>query len=121
VYLILEEKCIQNMLPLSLLRAASGSPMLVELKGGDTYNGRLVNCDAWMNLNLRDVICTSKDGETFWKMKECYIRGSSVKYLRLPEDSIDKVPEDDGTRHFVRRGGNGGRGGGGRGRSNGSD
>eukprot|EP00957_Ditylum_brightwellii_P093842 7146345-Ditylum_brightwellii.AAC.1 len=42
---------------------------------------------------------------------QCYIRGSSVKYLRLPEDSIDKVPEDDGTRHFVRRGGNGGRGG----------
>eukprot|EP00560_Eucampia_antarctica_P007607 CAMPEP_0197827018 /NCGR_PEP_ID=MMETSP1437-20131217/3900_1 /TAXON_ID=49252 ORGANISM="Eucampia antarctica, Strain CCMP1452" /NCGR_SAMPLE_ID=MMETSP1437 /ASSEMBLY_ACC=CAM_ASM_001096 /LENGTH=178 /DNA_ID=CAMNT_0043427717 /DNA_START=105 /DNA_END=642 /DNA_ORIENTATION=- len=83
------------MLPLSLLRAAANSPMLVELKSGDTYNGRLVNCDAWMNLNLRDVICTSKDGDRFWKMPECYIRGSSVKYLRLPEEAIDQVPEDD--------------------------
>lgn len=34
--------------------------MLVELKNGDTYNGHLVNCDTWMNINLRDVICTSR-------------------------------------------------------------
>ena len=40
------------MLPLSLLRAAAGSGILVELKNGDTYNGVLVNTDAWMNINL---------------------------------------------------------------------
>jgi len=33
---------------------------LVELKNGETYNGHLVNCDNWMNINLRDVICTSR-------------------------------------------------------------
>jgi small nuclear ribonucleoprotein (snRNP)-like protein len=33
---------------------------LVELKNGETYNGHLVNCDGWMNINLRDVICTSR-------------------------------------------------------------
>jgi hypothetical protein len=74
-------------LPLSLLTAAIGQPMvnandlcvrdlagrlffillceclqLIELKNGDTYNGNLVNCDSWMNINLRDVICTSKVG-----------------------------------------------------------
>jgi small nuclear ribonucleoprotein (snRNP)-like protein len=47
-------------LPLSLLKTAQGHPMLVELKNGDTYNGRLVSCDTWMNINLRDVICTSR-------------------------------------------------------------
>ena len=41
------------MLPLTLLRTAQGNPMLVELKNGDTYNGRLVNCDSWMNINLK--------------------------------------------------------------------
>lgn len=100
------------MLPLSLLRAAEASPILIELKSGDTYNGRLLNCDAWMNINLKDVICTSADGSKFWKMNECYIRGSSVKYLRLPDDIVDKVPDDD--RNFAGRGG--GRGGRGRGR-----
>jgi small nuclear ribonucleoprotein (snRNP)-like protein len=32
----------------------------VELKNGETYNGHLVNCDTWMNIHLREVICTSK-------------------------------------------------------------
>ena len=50
----------QPQLPLSLLRTAQRRPMLVELKNGDTYNGHLVNCDNWMNINLRDVICTSR-------------------------------------------------------------
>ncbi|XP_031494294.1 probable U6 snRNA-associated Sm-like protein LSm4 isoform X3 [Nymphaea colorata] len=48
------------MLPLSLLKTAQGHPMLVELKNGETYNGHLVNCDSWMNIHLREVICTSK-------------------------------------------------------------
>ncbi|GAU11212.1 hypothetical protein TSUD_342020 [Trifolium subterraneum] len=48
------------MLPLSLLKTAQGHPMLVELKNGETYNGHLVNCDTWMNIHLREVICTSK-------------------------------------------------------------
>ena len=49
-----------SMLPLSLLKAAENNPMLIELKNGDTYNGRLVSCNMFMNICLRDVICTSK-------------------------------------------------------------
>jgi small nuclear ribonucleoprotein (snRNP)-like protein len=74
------------MLPLSLLRTSVGHPMLVELKNGETYNGHLVNCDTWMNLHLREVICTSKDGDRFWRMAECYVRGNTVKYLRVPPE-----------------------------------
>ena len=37
-----------------------GPPQLVELKNGETYNGHLVSCDNWMNINLREVICTSR-------------------------------------------------------------
>jgi len=35
-------------------------PQLVELKSGETYNGHMVLCDSWMNIHLREVICTSK-------------------------------------------------------------
>lgn len=48
------------MLPLTLLKVAEDQPMLIELKNGDTYNGRLVSCNAFMNICLKDVICTSK-------------------------------------------------------------
>ncbi|XP_010421582.1 PREDICTED: sm-like protein LSM4 [Camelina sativa] len=82
------------MLPLSLLKTAQGHPMLVELKNGETYNGHLVNCDTWMNIHLREVICTSKDGDRFWRMPECYIRGNTIKYLRVPDAVIDKVQEE---------------------------
>ena len=66
-----------------------------------------------MNINLREVICTSKvsflifkniqqtyenpslqDGDRFWRMNECYIRGSTIKYLRIPDEVIDLVKED---------------------------
>ena len=32
----------------------------MELKSGETYNGHLVSCDNWMNISLREVICTSR-------------------------------------------------------------
>ncbi|EEB11846.1 conserved hypothetical protein [Pediculus humanus corporis] len=68
--------------------------MLVELKNGETYNGHLVSCDNWMNIILREVICTSRDGDKFWRMPECYIRGSTIKYVRIPDEVIDMVKEE---------------------------
>ncbi|KAL2652566.1 hypothetical protein R1flu_020694 [Riccia fluitans] len=103
------------MLPLSLLKTAQGHPMLVELKNGETYNGHLVNCDTWMNIHLREVICTSKDGDRFWRMPECYIRGNTIKYLRVPDEVIDKVQEE-AVKRPDRRPQIGGRARGGRGR-----
>lgn len=49
----------RKQLPLGLLNAAQGHPMLVELKNGETLNGHLVNCDTWMNLTLKEVVQTS--------------------------------------------------------------
>jgi small nuclear ribonucleoprotein (snRNP)-like protein len=51
-------------LPLGLLTAAQGHPMLVELKNGETLNGHLVTCDTWMNLTLKEVVQTSPVRET---------------------------------------------------------
>lgn len=107
------------MLPLSLLNTAQGHPMLVELKNGETYNGHLVNCDNFMNINLREVICTSPEGDRFWRLPECYIRGSTIKYLRVPEEIIDMVKSDRQRQNRGGYGGRGGRGGSGRGRGGG--
>ncbi|KAJ3204923.1 RNA processing protein [Clydaea vesicula] len=111
------------MLPLGLLNASAGQPMMVELKSGESYNGHLVNCDNWMNINLKDVICTSADGDRFWKISEAYIRGSVIKYLRIPEEVLDKVKEksannsSNNNERTSQRGGRGGQRGGRRGGS----
>lgn len=44
---------------------------------------------------MSQVICTSRDGDRFWKLNECYIRGNSIKYLRIPEEVIDQVVEEE--------------------------
>ncbi|SCZ90536.1 BZ3500_MvSof-1268-A1-R1_Chr1-3g02049 [Microbotryum saponariae] len=68
------------MLPLALLHAAQAKPMLVELKNGETFNGHLAGCDNFMNLTLKE------DGEQFWKLPQCYIRGNNIKYIRVAEN-----------------------------------
>ena len=87
----------------------------MELKNGDTYNGNLVNCDSWMNINLAEVICTSRDGDRFWKLSTCYIRGNTIKYLRIPDEVIDSCQEEEALsareRNSMRGRGRGGRGG----------
>ncbi|KAG1878802.1 hypothetical protein F4604DRAFT_1579701, partial [Suillus subluteus] len=102
-------------LPLSLLTAAQNKPMLVELKNGETFNGHLVNCDNFMNITLREVYQTSADGDRFWKLKECYIRGSTIKYLRVPDTLLDAVKEEQTRAREAGRNARGGAGAGMRG------
>ncbi|KAF8489682.1 hypothetical protein JB92DRAFT_3085239 [Gautieria morchelliformis] len=95
------------MLPLSLLNAAQNKPMLVELKNGETFNGHLVNCDNFMNITLREVYQTSSEGDRFWKLRECYIRGSTIKYLRVPDALLDDVKEEQNRAREASRGARG--------------
>ncbi|KAK0764488.1 hypothetical protein N5P37_003890 [Trichoderma harzianum] len=141
------------MLPLGLLNAAQGHPMLVELKNGETLNGHLVMCDTWMNLTLKEVVQTSPEGDKFMRLPEVYVKGNNVrphpssttppeflatqqltlsgvhqiKYLRVPDEIIDQVTEQQkgqqggfrggrGGHGHQSRGDHGGRGGGDRGR-----
>ncbi|KAF0985909.1 hypothetical protein HZS_6349 [Henneguya salminicola] len=69
--------------------------MMIELKNGETYNGHLVDSDCFMNLHLKDVICTSKDGDKFWKMSEIFIRGVNIKFLRIPSEILNSVKEEN--------------------------
>ena len=53
---------------------------MVELKNGETYNGHLVSCDNWMNINLREVICTSRvRGISFELLKITQVHGESFE------------------------------------------
>ncbi|XP_045810938.1 sm-like protein LSM4 [Trifolium pratense] len=98
-----------EILPLSLLKSARGQPISVELTNGETYNGDLVDSNALMNIHLRGVICTSKDGDRLWCMPECYIYGNTIMCLRIPNegknatDVEQEVGENQG-QHIKKRG-----------------
>ncbi|KAH0024053.1 hypothetical protein KCU78_g5215, partial [Aureobasidium melanogenum] len=99
------------MLPLGLLTAAQGHPMLVELKNGETLNGHLVSCDTYMNLTLKEVIQTSPEGDRFFRLPECYIRGNNIKYLRMEDEIVDLVKDQQASQQAARGGRGGGQGG----------
>ncbi|KAI0141126.1 like-Sm domain-containing protein [Hypoxylon sp. NC0597] len=98
------------MLPLGLLNAAQGHPMLVELKNGETLNGHLIQCDTWMNLTLKEVIQTSPEADKFVRLPEVYVKGNNIKYLRVPDEIIDIVKEQQHGQQSGFRGGRGGHG-----------
>ncbi|KAF4548229.1 LSM domain-containing protein 3 [Elsinoe fawcettii] len=95
------------MLPLGLLNLAQGHPMLVELKNGETLNGHLVNCDTYMNLTLKEVVQTSPEGDKFFRLAEAYVRGNNIKYLRLEDEIVDAVKEQQAQNQQSGKGGRG--------------
>ncbi|KAG9538748.1 hypothetical protein KCU71_g20404, partial [Aureobasidium melanogenum] len=97
--------------PLGLLTAAQGHPMLVELKNGETLNGHLVSCDTYMNLTLKEVIQTSPEGDRFFRLPECYVRGNNIKYLRMEDEIVDLVKDQQASQQAARGGRGGGQGG----------
>ncbi|CAL1141988.1 unnamed protein product [Cladocopium goreaui] len=78
-------------LPQAVLRSASQGPALVELKNGDSYTGTLVAVDNFMNIRLEDAVFTPRTEHKFEHMKECTIRGQFVKFIRFPDNILDRV------------------------------
>lgn len=115
-YSFILSSLVVNMLPLGILHAAQGHPILIELKSGETLNGHLVQCDTWMNFTLKEVVQTNPDGDKFVRLPEAYVKGNNIKYLRMPDEIIDIVKEQQQqqqqNRHHQYQGGfRGGRGG----------
>ncbi|KAK2956279.1 putative LSM domain protein [Blattamonas nauphoetae] len=110
--------------PQDVLRGSLNSPVMIEVKNGETYNGVLMSCDFRMNIVLKDAVCTSRDAEHFNRIKQCTIRGNMIRNIRVPDDTVSKAVQlvaaeqaSGRGRPGNFRGGRGrGRGGSGRGR-----
>mmetsp|Transcript_24474 Transcript_24474/g.56369 ORF Transcript_24474/g.56369 Transcript_24474/m.56369 type:complete len:239 (+) Transcript_24474:66-782(+) len=78
-------------LPQGVLRSAVRGPVLVELKNGDSYSGTLAAVDNLMNIRLEDAILTPQSEHKFEQLAECTIRGQFVKFVRFPDDIIERM------------------------------
>lgn len=79
------------MLPMHLVHGSIETAVSVELKTGECYNGYIVTADYFMNFKLRDVTITAADGERFFHVDECFVRGNNVKYVRVSEEAVEKA------------------------------
>lgn len=64
---------------------------MIDLKNGKTINGTLKQIDRFMNLQIDNAVITSKEGDKFEKAPEFFIRGNSIKYIRLVRDITSDI------------------------------
>ena len=83
-----------NQFPLHQLKTSEKHYVMVDLKNGETLNGTLESIDKFMNLRIKNGVLTSKDGKQFLKEPEVFIKGNSLKGIRLVEGLLDKALKD---------------------------
>ncbi|KAJ2659930.1 small nuclear ribonucleoprotein Sm D3 [Coemansia sp. RSA 1200] len=76
--------------PVKLLHESQGHIITLELKTGQLYRGHLAETEDNMNVQLRDITVTGRDGRTS-HLKRVYIRGSNVRFFVVP-DMLKNAP-----------------------------
>lgn len=87
------------MLFYSFFKSLVGKDVVVELKNDLAIAGNLHSVDQYLNIKLTDIQVI--DGEKFPYMlsvKNCFIRGSVVRYVQLPKEEVDVTLLQDATR-----------------------
>ncbi|KAJ2455982.1 small nuclear ribonucleoprotein Sm D3 [Coemansia sp. RSA 2336] len=76
--------------PVKLLHESQGHVITLELKTGQLYRGELVETEDNMNVQLKDITVTGRDGRT-QHLKHVYVRGSNVRFFIVP-DMLKNAP-----------------------------
>lgn len=64
--------------------------MTLEITSGQTYRGKLIEAEDNMNVQLKDITVTARDGRVS-HLEQVYIRGSHVRFFIVP-DMLRFVP-----------------------------
>lgn len=68
--------------PLKLLFRSVNKTIIVKLKDGSEYMGRLIKCDPTMNLTMTDTQELNNDGNAKTKFGKVLIRGNNILYVK---------------------------------------
>ncbi|KAK6521117.1 small nuclear ribonucleoprotein Sm D3 [Arthrobotrys megalospora] len=71
-------------IPLKLLGESQGHVVTLELTSGQVYRGKLLEAEDNMNVQLKDITVTARDGRVS-HLDQVYIRGSHVRFFIVPD------------------------------------
>ena len=78
------------MLFYSFFKSLVGKEVIVELKNDLSISGVLDSVDQYLNIKLTDISVTDPDRYPHMlSVKNCFLRGSVVRYVQLPPEDID--------------------------------
>ncbi|KAM7441049.1 U6 snRNA-associated Sm-like protein LSm2 [Pocillopora verrucosa] len=87
------------MLFYSFFKSLVGKEVIVELKNDLSVHGTLDSVDQFLNIKLTDISLTDPDKYPHMlSVKNCFIRGSVVRYVQLPAEEVDTSLLQDATR-----------------------
>ncbi len=87
------------MLFYSFFKSLVGKEVVVELKNDLCIHGNLHSVDQYLNVKLTDISVT--DPEKYphlLAVKNCFVRGSVIRYVQLPADEVDTQLLQDAAR-----------------------
>lgn len=88
-----------KMLFYSFFKSLVGKDVVVELKNDLSICGTLQSVDQYLNFKLTDITVMDCNKYPYMlSVKNCFIRGSVVRYVQLPIDNIDVTLLQDATR-----------------------
>lgn len=91
------------MLFYSFFKTLTGQEVTVELKNDLEIRGILHSVDQYLNIKLNDVkVVDETKHPHLMAVKNCFIRGSVVRYIQLPKDGVDTDLLHDATRREAR-------------------
>ncbi|KAG0648660.1 Small nuclear ribonucleoprotein Sm D3 [Hyphodiscus hymeniophilus] len=71
-------------IPIKLLNEAQGHVITLEITSGQVYRGKLLEAEDNMNIQLKDITVTARDGRVS-HLDQVYIRGSHVRFFIVPD------------------------------------
>mmetsp|Transcript_28074 Transcript_28074/g.38622 ORF Transcript_28074/g.38622 Transcript_28074/m.38622 type:complete len:94 (-) Transcript_28074:61-342(-) len=87
------------MLFFSFFKTLVGKEVAVELKNDVVILGTLVSVDQYLNIKLKSVnVVNEKTYPQLGCMKNCFIRGSVVRYIQIPASEVDTELLQDASR-----------------------
>lgn len=87
------------MLFYSFFKTLVGSEVTVELKNDLVMRGTLHSVDQFLNIRLTNVRAVDDQQHPYtMSVKNCFIRGSVVRYVELPRDAVDVELLQDASR-----------------------
>ncbi|KAF0976518.1 hypothetical protein FDP41_004417 [Naegleria fowleri] len=87
------------MLFYSFFKTLVDKEVIVELKNDVSLRGTLHSVDQYLNVKLNNVQVEDKEKYPYLCcIKNCFIRGSTVRYIQLPVADVDTEALQDATR-----------------------
>ncbi|KAL8835627.1 MAG: hypothetical protein Q9170_003244 [Blastenia crenularia] len=71
-------------IPIKLLNEAQNHVVTLEITSGQVYRGKLIEAEDNMNVQLKDITVTARDGRVS-HLDQIYIRGSHVRFFIVPD------------------------------------